>query len=271
MTRVGGALGAEVAGVDLRQPVPDDVFARLEAALVEHQVLVLRDQPIEPGHQAALARRFGEIEIHPAYPATPQCEDVRVLEHTAERPSKIEKWHSDMTFRPRPPLGTVLHGQVIPAVGGDTLFASMTAAFESLSEHFGRLVDGLHAEHSFEHGFAESLAEPGGRERLAQALRDNPPVVHPVVRRHPVDGRPAIFVNELFTTRIVELPPAESRTVLEFLWQHAVRPEHTFRVRWQPHTLVLWDNRSTQHRPVNDHGLAHRKLHRVTIAGDAPR
>lgn len=264
-------MGAEVGGLDLREPLTDEVFARIEAALVEHQVLVFRGQAIEPPHQAALARRFGEIEIHPAYPATPQSEEVRILEHTAERPSKIEKWHSDMTFRRRPPMGTLLHGQVIPAVGGDTLFASMTVAFEGLSDRVQRLVDGLHAEHSFEHGFRESLAEPGGRQRLAQALRDNPPVLHPVVRRHPVDGRPALYVNELFTTRIVELREAESQAVLGLLWTHAVRPEHTYRLRWEPHTLVLWDNRSTQHRPVNDHGLAHRKLHRVTIAGDEPR
>jgi len=271
ITRIGGALGAEVEGIDLRLAVPDDTFAQLQAGLVEHQVLVFRDQPIEPPQLAALAHRFGEVEIHPAYPATAQSEEVRVLEHSAERPSKIEKWHTDMTFRARPPLGTLLHGRVIPAVGGDTLFASMTAAFAGLSDRLQRFIDGLRAEHAFEHGFRESLAEPGGRQRLAQALRDNPPVTHPVVRRHPVDGRPSLFVNELFTTRILELPEAESRAVLELLWQRAVAAEYTFRVRWQLHTLVMWDNRSTQHRPVNDHGLAHRMMHRVTIAGDEPR
>lgn len=271
VTRIGGALGAEVTGIDLREPLADADFETLRAALVEHQVLVLRDQAIEASSQLALARRLGPIHVHEAYPGVPGCPEVRVLEHTAERPSKIEKWHTDMTFRPEPPLGTVLHAQVVPAVGGDTLFASMTTAFATLSSRMQRFVDGLLAEHSFEHGFRESLAEPGGRERLAPMVRDNPPVLHPVVRRHPEDGRPALFVNELFTTRIDGLPEAESRAVLAFLFGHATAPEHTFRVRWQPGTLVMWDNRSTQHRPVNDHGLAHRKHHRVTILGDRPR
>ena len=271
VVRLGGALGAEVSGIDLCEPLDDQTFAVLEAALVEHQVLVLREQAIEAPQQLALARRFGSIEVHGAYPGVPGCPEVGVLEHTAERPSRIEKWHTDMTFRPTPPLGTLLHAQVVPAVGGDTLFSSTSAAFAGLSSRVQRLVDGLLAEHSFEHGFRESLAEPGGRERLAPMLRDNPPVLHPVVRRHPVDERPGLFVNELFTTRIDGLHEAESRAVLELLFRQATSPEHTFRVRWEPRRLVIWDNRSTQHRPVNDHGLAHRKHHRVTVAGDRPR
>ncbi|MEX1367538.1 MAG: TauD/TfdA family dioxygenase [Nannocystaceae bacterium] len=271
VVRIGGALGAEVRGLDLRQPLDPSTFAQLQTALVEHQVLVFREQPIEPRHQLALAERFGPVHVHEAYPGVPGCPQIRVLEHTAQRPSKIEKWHSDMTFRPEPPLGTVLHAQVVPAVGGDTLLSSMTAAFAGLSDRVQRFVDGMLAEHSFEHGFRESLAEPGGRQRLAGMLRDNPPVRHPVVRRHPVDGRPGLFVNELFTTRIEGLREAESAAVLRLLFDHAVAPEYGIRVRWQPHTLVIWDNRSTQHRPANDHGLVHRKHHRVTIAGDRPR
>lgn len=162
VVRLGGALGAEVSGIDLREPLDDQTFAVLEAALVEHQVLVLREQAIEAPQQLALARRFGSIEVHGAYPGVPGCPEVGVLEHTAERPSRIEKWHTDMTFRPTPPLGTLLHAQVVPAVGGDTLFSSTSAAFAGLSSRVQRLVDGLLAEHSFEHGFRESLAEPGG-------------------------------------------------------------------------------------------------------------
>jgi taurine dioxygenase len=269
--KLAGALGARVTNFNVADAIgADDLFAALHAALLEHQVLVLRDQHITPLEQRALALRFGPIEGHPAYEVVAGSGDVQILESTPEKPSKIELWHSDMTFRSVPPMLTMLHGKVIPPYGGDTLFASQTAAYDALSADMRRFLDGLTARHDFAHGFKESLAEPGGYDRLKGALEANPPVDHPVVRTHPVTGRKALYVNVLFTVRINELTAAESRAVLELLFRHCVCDEFTARIGWQPDTLVMWDNRSTQHKPVNDFFPQHRRMHRITVAGDRP-
>lgn len=266
--RCAGALGAEISGVDLKRPT-DALVERLGALLAEHQVLFFRDQPLEPAEQDALGRRFGRLQVHPAYPHPPGSDAVAILEHTAEKPSLIEEWHTDMTYGPTPPLGSILQAYVVPDVGGDTLFASMTAAYDGLSPGMRRYLDPLRAVHSFAHGFRHSLARPDGH-RLHQAVRDNPPTTHPVIRVHPQSGRRGIFVNPLFTTHIVGVPEPESKAVLEFLYAHAVSPEYTMRFAWSPRAIAFWDNRATQHRPVNDHGPRHRRLHRVTIDGDRP-
>ena len=269
--KAAGALGAYVSDISLAEAgKSNDLFAEIHAALLEHQVLFFRDQAIAPTEYQTFARRFGQVEGHPAYETVPGAPDVQVLESTAERPSKIEVWHTDMTFRPAPPAITLLHGQIIPAYGGDTLWASIGAAYERLSAPMRRLVDGLEAVHDFRHGFQESLAEPGGRERLARAIEDNPPVTHPLVVVHPETGRRVLYVNALFTTHVVGLSTAESRMLLGYLYEHIVAAEHTVRLSWAPDTVAIWDNRSTQHKPVNDFFPQHRKMHRVTIAGDRP-
>ncbi len=267
---VAVALGAEIGGIDLREPISDASFGELRAALVEHQVLFFRDQAIEPAHQQALAERFGPLQTHPAYATVEGFPAITILESTPDKPTLIEKWHTDMTFREHPPMGTMLRSRIIPERGGDTLFASMSAAWEALSPALQQMLEGLTAVHSFEHGFRESLAEPGGRERLAQALADNPPVVHPVVRTHPESDRKLLFVNELFTTRIRELSAAESDYLLGFLFKHVRQPEFCCRFRWSENAIALWDNRSTQHKPVNDYFPAHRRMERITIDGDRP-
>ena len=269
--RAAGALGAWVSDVSVADAARSDaLFDEISAALLEHEVLFLRGQRVTPVEFQQFARRFGQVEGHPAYDTVDGAPDVQILESTPEKPSKIEVWHSDMTFRPAPPAITLLHGQIIPPYGGDTLWASATAAYEALSEPMRRLVDDLHAIHDFRHGFQESLAEPGGPERLADAIAANPPVRHPLVRTHPETGRRAIFVNALFTTRVEELTPRESASLLDFLYRHVVTEEFTVRLGWEPDTIAIWDNRSTQHKPVNDFFPMHRKMHRVTIAGDRP-
>ncbi|MBM4266535.1 MAG: taurine dioxygenase [Deltaproteobacteria bacterium] len=267
---IGAALGAEIEGIDLREPLSDEQLHSLESALVQHQVIFFRDQEITPAQQSAFARRFGAPQCHPAYPHVDGYPELSILESDRENPSKIEKWHTDMTFRPNPPLGSILRARIVPPKGGDTLWLSLAAAYEALSEPMRKFLDGLRAEHSFEHGFQESLAEPGGRERLAQALADNPPVEHPVVRTHPVSGRRCLFVNCLFTTRIVGLHPAESDALLEFLYAHVQRKEFTCRFHWRENSIAFWDNRSTQHRPENDYWPERRRMERVTIEGDEP-
>ncbi len=269
--KAAGALGAYVNDVDLRDIVTsDDLFGEIRALAVEHQVLFFRDQDVAPAVFQEFARRFGDVLPHQAYALVEGTEDVQVLESTPEHPSKIEVWHSDMTFAERPPSFTLLHGQIIPEFGGDTLWASAAEAYDTLSPELQSFFSTLTAEHDFRQGFKESLAEPGGAERLADAIAANPPVTHPVVRTHPETGRKSLYVNALFTTRINELSRLESTQMLNFAYRHIVSEELTVRLSWTPNTIAIWDNRSTQHKPVNDFFPQHRRMHRVTITGERP-
>lgn len=265
-----GAIGAEIKGIDLSQALNADQLAQIRSLLVEHEVIFFRDQAITPALQEALALSMGPLEAHPAYPSVEGFPDINILESTPEKLTKIEEWHSDMTFRASPPMVTILRSRIIPPKGGDTLWSSMTAAYSGLSSSMQTMLDGLTAVHDFATGFKESLAEPGGRERLAPALAANPPVEHPVIRVHPESGKKVIFVNPLFTSHIVGLPSKESQALLNFLYEHVTTPEYTVRFNWQPDCIAIWDNRSTQHRPVNDYFPAHRKLERITVLGDKP-
>lgn len=267
---MAGALGAEISGIDLTGELDQAAYQSIRELLVEHEVIFFRDQDISPARQKALAESFGPLQTHPAYGTVEGFPEITILESTPEKPTKIECWHSDMTFRQHPPLGTVLRSKIIPDKGGDTLWSSMTAAYDGLSESMQQFLSGLTAVHDFSYGFKESLAEPGGRERLAQAVIDNPPVEHPVIRTHPESGKKVIFVNELFTTHIVGLKRQESDAILAFLYEHVKTPEYTCRFAWEPDCLAIWDNRSTQHKPINDYFPAHRRLERITIDGDMP-
>ncbi|MBS24971.1 MAG: taurine dioxygenase [Gammaproteobacteria bacterium] len=267
---LAAALGVELSGVDLTSELTPEVFQEVRRLLVEHQVIFFRDQDISPQQHHDLAASFGPLQTHPAYGTVDGFPEITILESTAENPSKIEAWHTDMTFRQHPPMGAVLRSKVIPEQGGDTLWASMTAAYDALSAQMKEFLSGLTAEHDFSWGFKESLAEPGGRERLAQAVANNPPVVHPVIRTHPESAKKVLFVNSLFTTRILELEKQESAALLEFLYEHVTTPEFSCRFNWEPNTIAIWDNRSTQHKPINDYFPAHRMLHRIVIDGDMP-
>ena len=267
---VAGALGVEIHGLDLSRALGAREHALLRDLLNEHEVIFFRDQDISPVLQKSLALSFGPLQTHPAYETVEGFPELTILESTAEKPTKIEAWHSDMTFRQHPPMGTVLRSVIVPPKGGDTLWSSMTAAYNGLSRPMRDLLEGLSAVHDFSHGFRESLAEPGGRQRLAAAVEANPPVSHPVIRTHPETGRKVIFVNSLFTTHIEGLPGAESDALLQFLFRHITTPEYTCRFQWRPHSIAIWDNRSTQHKPINDYFPAHRRLLRITIDGDKP-
>lgn len=265
VTPIAGALGAEISGIDLTRPLPDEDFASLHQAWLDYEVVFFRDQAITPEAHAALADRFGTPQLHEAYPHVDGYPQITILENDEANPSKIEKWHTDMTFRQNPPLGSILHGVIIPARGGDTLFASMSAAFEDLSDSMQQFLSGLTAIHDFSHGFRESLAEPGGRERLAQMVADNPPVEHPVVRTHPESGKRCIYVNSLFTVAIKGMKQKESDALLSFLFDHVTTPEYACRFHWQANSIAFWDNRIVQHKPVNDYWPQHRKMQRITI------
>ena len=267
---IAGALGAEIEGINLTQSLCQDDYKQIRKLLIEHEVIFFRNQDISPAQQKDLAHSLGPLQTHPAYETVEGFPEITILESTAQKPTKIEAWHSDMTFRQHPPLASVLRSKITPVRGGDTLWASMTTAYERLSEKMKHFLDGLYAVHDFRHGFKESLEESGGAERLAQAVNDNPPVEHPVIQIHPESGKKVIFVNSLFTTHIVGITQAESRAILDFLFEHIKMPEFTCRFSWEPNCIALWDNRSTQHKPINDYFPAHRKLHRITIYGDLP-
>jgi taurine dioxygenase len=269
-TPIADALGAEIHGIDLTQALNQTDTATIRGLLVEHEVIFFRDQDISAAQQKALALSFGPLQTHPAYKTVDGFPEITILESTSNKPTKIEAWHSDMTFRQHPPMGTVLRSVIVPPKGGDTVWASMTAAYEGLSLPMQHFLEGLTAVHDFSHGFKESLAEPGGPERLADAITANPPVRHPVIRTHPESAKKVIFVNSLFTTHIEDLTADESDALLNFLYQHVTTAKYICRFQWQPHSIAIWDNRSTQHKPINDYFPAHRQLHRITIDGDKP-
>lgn len=260
-------LGAWVRDLDLPALLAQaDGHRVLAQLLAEHQVLFLPDQQISPAQFEALARSLGTLHEHGAYPGPAQAPGLQLLESTAEKPSKIERWHTDMSFSATPPPVTLLHAEVIPPVGGDTLWCSTAAAFDALSPALQRFLQAQSAEHDFRRGFRESLSEPGGLARLADSIAANPPVQHPVVLTHPDSGRACLYVNELFTTRILGLSPAESAALLDFLFAHLREARFAVRLRWAPQLVAIWDNRSTQHKPINDYYPAHRRHLRATVA-----
>jgi len=271
-TRVARALGALVTGVDLSGELSAAEVERLGELLVAHQVLFFRDQPLTPQAQARFAARFGTLHVHPIYPVLPELPEIMLIDtHPGFLPDN-DNWHTDVTFSPTPPLAGILAAKALPATGGDTLWSSSSAAYESLSEPMRGFLDGLTAQHSVAKSFpAERWAnDPAAKERYERAIAKHPPVNHPVIRTHPVSGRKGLFVNEGFTTHINELPPAESQAVLAFLFAHVGRPELTVRWKWRVDDVAFWDNRVTQHYAIADYLPERRTMHRATVNGDRP-
>lgn len=272
ITPLSPALGAQISGIDLSVEISVEQRDAIEQALLKHQVLFFRDQPLTPDQQARFAARFGDLHIHPIYPNVPETPQVLVLDTAVTDVRDNAVWHTDVTFLATPAMGAVLSAKQLPAYGGDTLWASGIAAFEALSAPLRQMLDGLTATHDFTQSFPlerfGTTAED--RERWEATRRNNPPLSHPVVRTHPVSGRKALFVSEGFTTRINELSEAESKALLALLFAHATRPEFTIRWRWQENDVAFWDNRVTQHYAVDDYRPQRRVMHRATILGDAP-
>ncbi|MFG1174874.1 taurine dioxygenase [Erwiniaceae bacterium CAU 1747] len=269
---LGPYIGAQVSHLDLRLPLSDGQFEQLYHALIRHQVLFLRDQPITPHQQRALAARFGDLHIHPVYPHAPGVEEIIVLDTHDDNPPDNDNWHTDVTFIETPPAGAILAAKHLPETGGDTLWASGIAAWNALSEPMQQLLSGLLAEHDFKKSFPEHRHRGSEEEhqRWQQAVAKNPPLLHPVVRTHPVSGKQALFVNEGFTTRLVGLKEKESDALLRFLFAHITKPDFQVRWRWQENDVAIWDNRVTQHYANADYLPARRIMHRATILGDKP-
>ncbi|WP_347903218.1 taurine dioxygenase [Pseudomonas purpurea] len=269
---LSSALGAQISGVDISRPLTVEQRDAIEQALLKHQVLFFRDQPINPQQQARFAANFGDLHIHPIYPNVPEQPEVLILD-TAETDVRDNAvWHTDVTFLPTPALGAVLSAKLLPEFGGDTLWASGIAAYEALSEPMKTLLHGLSATHDFVKSFPLERfgTTPEALAQWEEARRKNPPLSHPVIRTHPVSGRKSLFVNEGFTTKINELTETESEAILKLLFAHATRPEFTIRWRWQQHDVAFWDNRVTQHFAVDDYRPARRVMHRATVLGDVP-
>lgn len=272
ITPLTPALGALVEGVDLTRILADTQYQALERALLDHQVLFFRDQPLTPEQQARFARRFGDLHVHPIYPHVAEQPEILVLDTAVTDVRDNAIWHTDVTFLETPALGAVLSAREVPDHGGDTLWASSSAAYEALSAPLRAMLDGLTAVHDLTRSFPRERFgnTPDALARYEQAQRDHPPRAHPVVRTHPVTGRKGLFVNDGFTTRIEQLSAAESDALLRFLFAHASRPEFTVRWHWRAHDLAFWDNRITQHYAVDDYRPHRRVMHRATILGDVP-
>ena len=259
------AIGAEIAGVDLREEQDDAVIAEIRAALLAHKVIFFRDQFLTPAQHIAFARRFGALEIHPATPKDQPDPEVLHIAHGPDSRGQENFWHSDVTWRAEPSLGSILRAVEVPPVGGDTLFADMGAAFRGLSPAMQQWCRGLTAVHDIARVFARRLGKD------PKELHDRyPPQTHPVVRTHPETGEQALYVNTAFTSHIEGLSEKESAALLAHLYAQAAVPEIQCRFRWAAGSIAFWDNRAAQHYAASDYFPAVRRMERVTIAGDRP-
>jgi taurine dioxygenase len=268
--RLGARLGAEIHGLDLKQEHGPETFKALEAALIEHKVIVIRDQNLDTAQHVRISRPFGELEVHPMRPQG-EFPEILVLDNHKDNPVlSTDVWHSDTTFRKNPTKYTILRCQIMPKVGGDTLWADMEAAYEGLSETFRKMLTGLRAVHDFKNFRSTFPKTEEGQARLRKMEEMFPNPSHPVVRTHPVTGRKSIYVNPQFTLHIEGMEPGESRAIQDVLIAQAQVPEYQFRVRWTPGAIVFWDNRSTQHYAANDYYPERRRMERTAVVGDAP-
>lgn len=263
------SLGAEVEGVDLRQPLTKELRDALYAALLRYRVIFFRDQDITREQQIALGRQFGELEVHPVFSLPDYPEILPLISENFRGRYAVSpdaNWHADTTFRSEPSAASVLRQVVSPSIGGDTVWANVVDAYETLDDDIKARIDGLTAIHDASH-FAQYFDSAEKREALAKQY---PPVEHPVVRVHPETGEKVLYVNSVFTRRIVGLPEDESAALLRKLFDQLKRPEFQVRFRWRVNSIAFWDNRSTQHYAVPDYAEP-RHMERVTIIGDAPR
>lgn len=273
-----GPVGAEITGLDLSRELNSADFARVHKAHLDHHLLVFRDQRITPQEHIDFSRRFGRLMIHVLHQFHLRGHpEILTVSNIVEDGKPIglgdagKYWHSDISYKALPSLGSLLHAQELPAEGGDTLFANMHLAYDTLSAAVKTAIEGKRAVHSYLAQYGQLQKEGNWRPNLsAQQIAQVQEVVHPVVRTHPENGRRALFVSEGFTTRIEGLPDDESRALLSELFAHSVRPEHIHRHKWQPHDLVFWDNRSLIHLAGGTPDHLRRKLYRTTIEGDAP-
>lgn len=258
-------LGAEIRGVDLTKPVSPDLAEELNTALVEYKILFFRDQDISTAEHASFARHFGELEIHPFLPGgeTPEVIRFQKDEYTV---GVENNWHSDVSWRQEPSLGSVLRAHEVPAVGGDTLWTDMEAVYEGLNEDLKKEIEGKIAVHDFVHTFGKGLSA----EDRAEKRKQFPPAHHPIVRTHPITKRRCLYVNPIFTHHVEGLDAEASDDLLDRLYREIDVPEYQVRFKWAANSIAFWDNRSTQHYASSDYWPQARVMERLTIIGDRP-
>jgi taurine dioxygenase len=275
--RLSHGIGAEILGADLTRPLSDDDIAQIRSAWIENGILLVRDQQLTPEQHIAFSARFGKLDDHSAlyryrHPDHAEIFIVSTKPNADGSPSDTREtgvnWHSDMSYTLRPAMGSLLYCREIPEVGGDTMFANMYLAYDTLSDGFRKMIEPLQAVHDY--AWAIHDTEKGRNAASAEAHKKvNPPVRQPMVRVHPETGRKTLYVSEGITTHIAGMTPDESRPILQTLFQHAVRPEFTYRHRWRQHDLIMWDNRCAMHKALRDRVPGtHRHMHRTTVLGD---
>jgi taurine dioxygenase len=279
LSRTTGNIGAEVSGIALSGDLPQETIDWISAALVEHKVLFFRDQhQLDRASHIAFGARFGELEVHPfakylsQFNTKDEDPEVIVLESKSTGGNKgTDIWHSDVTWRSEPSLGSILRCLIAPETGGDTMWANMELAYDMLDEDTKAEIEGLEAVHDW-WNFRLGLEKGGvAQELIDEMLVEFPLATHPVVRTHPVSGRKSIYVNSVFTIGIAGMDKPAADALLDKLFRQTALPEVQVRLRWKPGTVAFWDNRSTQHYAVSDYGDAHRLMERVTVCGDRPR
>ncbi len=269
--QVAGALGAQISGVDLREALDPEQVALIRQALLDHQVIFFRDQPLTPAQYLRFARLMGEPIEYPfvkGLPDYPEIIQVAKLEH--ERNNFGGIWHSDTAYLDHPPMGSMLLAREVPPFGGDTLFANQVLAFEALSPGMRRMLDGLIAINSSSKADVSKTREDRIGEAGREDARKEYVAEHPVVRTHPETGRKSLYVNVAHTLRFADMSEAESAPLLQYLHQHQIRPEFTCRFSWAVGSMAFWDNRCALHNPVNDYHGYRRVMHRITLAGERP-
>jgi taurine dioxygenase len=273
---LAGALGADIYGVDLASP-GETALADIKRAFADYLVLHFHNQKLTPEQHVALTKRFGPTSRSPYIKHMDEHPDIIAVLKEADE-ARISTfgnaWHSDFSFLEEPPLGSLLYAREVPSHGGDTLFANMYLAYEALSDGMRRMLDPLKAVHSGKPYGVNGVSTDLKVSRSIGIERNRPEadreILHPIVRLHPVTKRKALFVNSIYTTRIEGMTVEESRPLLDFLFDHAIRPEFTCRLRWRGGDLAMWDNRCAMHYAVNDYDGQRRLMHRTTIAGERP-
>ncbi len=268
---VAGALGAEIDGVDLSEDLSDESVARIRRALLDHLVIFFRNQDITPEQHLAFAKRFGETVSYPLVTGLegyPEIMSVVKLEH--EKHNFGGLWHSDTTYLEKPPMGSILVARELPPYGGDTEFANMYMAYETLSDGLKKLLGPLNGVSVSNTAMAQQTRQARVDDQTNTTELKVLTAIHPVIRTHPETGRKALYVNGAHTVRIEGMSEEESAPLLKYLFEHQTRPEFTCRFRWQPGSIAFWDNRATQHNPINDYHGFKRVMHRITLAGDEP-
>jgi taurine dioxygenase len=269
IARVNAALGAVVSGVDLREPLTDGDFTTIHDALVEHQVLFFRDQDLDDDQQRAFASRFGTLGVFPVARMMGSDRDMSYIEDTADSPPDADGWHTDISWVVEPPRIAVLNARIIPEYGGDTMWASLFAAYDALSPRMRAICNQLTVFHRAGPAFLEAIGRSIGAEAAARVEHEFPPAEHPLVRTHPVSGRRALYLSG-FMDQVVGMHRDESDALLGYLQSLIENPNLQVRWHWRAFDLAVWDEASTNHRALSDHFPQHRMMRRCTIDGDRP-